>query len=122
MQTYKVTKDELYVLKNLANAAAKSHFITDSQTITRASEIIVSLFNQPEQPPVPKEKIDQMVTRFLGWKLPADFAPDGGITFNQIANPHMFMADQYKREPIGTNLFTADQAKAMFEYVLETPK
>lgn len=52
---------------------------------------------------------DAMVSRFLGWKLPEDFAPDAGITFNH--DPDDFM-------PTGTNLLTADQARAMLEHVL----
>ena len=55
--------------------------------------------------------IDELVNRFLGWKLPKDFAPDGGIVFDKHQNHHF--------TPIGTNLFTADQAKQMFEYLLE---
>jgi hypothetical protein len=30
--------------------------------------------------------IKESVNRFLGWKLPADFAPDAGITFKPNAN------------------------------------
>ena len=51
-----------------------------------------------------------VVDRFLGWKLPDDFAPDAGITFTPSTFPHAW--------PIGTNLFTAAQAEQMFRYVL----
>lgn len=51
---------------------------------------------------------DGMVSRFLGWKLPKDFAPDAGITFNEQA-----------WWPIGTNLFHAGQAREMLENVVE---
>lgn len=51
--------------------------------------------------------INHMVDRFLAWPLPADFCPDGGISYNG------------KSSPIGTNLFTAEQARQMFEYVLK---
>lgn len=51
--------------------------------------------------------IDKMVDRFLGWKLPKEFAPDGGISFEEKA-----------WWPIGTNLLTADQAKQMFEHAV----
>jgi hypothetical protein len=60
--------------------------------------------------------ISQIVDRFLGWKLPEDFNPDGGISFKREYNkgtPYPAI-----HEPTGTNLFTATQAKAMFEYVL----
>ena len=56
--------------------------------------------------------IDKMVNRFIRWKLPQDFGPDAGVTFNpgHIApsSPHW---------PTGTNLLTADQARQMFEHV-----
>ena len=53
---------------------------------------------------------NEMVTRFLGWKLPQDFMPDGGVTFTPINHPNAW--------PIGTNLLTAVQARAMLEHVL----
>lgn len=55
--------------------------------------------------------IKDMVDRFLGWPLPKDFSPDCGIKFTPFNHPHGW--------PIGTNLFTADQAKQMFEYALK---
>lgn len=48
-----------------------------------------------------------MVDRFLGWKLPRDFAPDAGISFKEGA-----------LWPSGTNLMHAGQAKEMLEYVV----
>lgn len=58
-----------------------------------------------------EEQIAQMVNRFLCWKLPNDFAPDGGISFDRAYGEKWGM-------PIGTNLFTADQARAMIEHML----
>lgn len=58
--------------------------------------------------------VSYMVNRFLGWSLPRDFNPDCHIAFDRDAasyNQHSW--------PIGTNLLTADQAKAMFEYCLQ---
>lgn len=57
-----------------------------------------------------KNNIDHMVDRFLTWEFPADFNPDGAIAFNR--NPDYPM-------PVGTNLLTATQAKAMIEYIVE---
>lgn len=54
--------------------------------------------------------IKKMVDRFLGWKLPMDFAPDGGISFKPPVNPEWW--------PVGTHLLNAEQAKAMFEHAL----
>lgn len=55
--------------------------------------------------------VNRMVDRFLGWKLPEDFGPDAGISFDRSYSAKWGM-------PVGTNLLTADQAKAMFEYCL----
>ena len=64
---------------------------------------------------------DEMVNRFLGWKLPEDFHPDAGISFQPYFNVE-WNAKQGKppqrHEPVGTNLFTAVQVKAMLEHVL----
>lgn len=63
-----------------------------------------------------EDQIKQMVERFLAWKLPSDFNPDGGITFDPTASagtPH-----EYRREPVGTNLLTAMQAEAMVRHML----
>lgn len=56
-----------------------------------------------------KEAIKQAVDKFLCWKLPEDFDPDGGISFDR---------SDHKYEPVGTNLFTATQAERMFLYCL----
>lgn len=57
--------------------------------------------------------IDAMVNRFLGWPLPNNFSPDGGVYFEQFYNGGLA-----KREPTGTNLFTATQAKEMIQFLL----
>lgn len=62
-------------------------------------------------------QIKYMVDRFLGWRLPENFNPDHGISFEPIGNkgtPH-----EYKRNPSGTNLFDASQADAMVRYMIE---
>jgi hypothetical protein len=56
------------------------------------------------------DKIKKMVDRFLRWKLPDDFMPDGGVSFTAPSNPDWW--------PIGTNLLTATQATEMIEYIL----
>ena len=58
--------------------------------------------------------IKKAVDRFLGWSLPQNFSPDCYISFDRekaSAKPHVW--------PVGTNLFTADQARAMFEHCLD---
>lgn len=58
--------------------------------------------------------IDTMVSRFLAWRLPDDFAPDAGISFTPITNP----AWTHDTWPTGTNLLHAEQARALFEHCL----
>lgn len=61
--------------------------------------------------------IDAMVNRFLGWRLPDDFAPDAGISFTRVYNEASPFGPS-SHEPIGTNLFNAVQARAMLEHAL----
>jgi|SRR3982750_46577 len=61
--------------------------------------------------------LDAMVSRFLGWKLPQDFAPDAGISFTP-PDSRMDPPMQQSCWPIGTNLLTAIQARAMLEHVV----
>lgn len=67
---------------------------------------------------VSKMVIDHAVNRFLGWILPADFAPDCGISFKRESDYEHPKYGRTKYEPAGINLFTADQARAMFEHCL----
>jgi hypothetical protein len=57
-------------------------------------------------------QIKHMVDRFLGWKLPEDFNPDGHISYDR-SNQHPAFA------PSGTNLLTATQATAMVRHMIE---
>lgn len=59
-----------------------------------------------------KQLIEYAVDRFLFWKLPEDFAPDCGISFDRIAHNCI---------PTGTNLLTAEQARHMFSHCLAYP-
>lgn len=63
------------------------------------------------------EMVARAVDRFVSRKLPADFHPDGGISFTPDYNQHTPWPA--KHEPTGTNLFTVEQARAMFEHCLE---
>jgi glutaredoxin len=71
---------------------------------------------------VPSEdQIKHMTNRFLGWRLPEDFRPDDGISFEPEFNKE-WNASQGKppqrRTPTGTNLFSYTQAEAMVRYML----
>ena len=60
---------------------------------------------------------NEMVTKFLCWKLPQDFAPDCGISVDGRCKD----ATGYEKEwPVGTNLLDADQARQMLEHVLSS--
>lgn len=64
-------------------------------------------------PAFDKKQMDAIVSRFLGWRLPPTFSPDCFVTFDR----ERAMANQ--SWPIGTNLLTADEARAMLEHVLD---
>ncbi|CAB4134980.1 Phage protein (N4 Gp49/phage Sf6 gene 66) family [uncultured Caudovirales phage] len=61
---------------------------------------------------------NDMVNRFLAWKLPADFSPDCGISFEKEYNHDSPVGVQY-REPSGTNILDASHAKEMLEHVIQ---
>lgn len=76
----------------------------------------------PGTKPAPQftdEQVKQMVDRFLGWRLPENFWPDGGITFEPMGNKGTIY--EYKMRPSGTNLFDAKQAEAMVRHILGLP-
>lgn len=58
------------------------------------------------------EMVNVMASRFLSWKLPKDFHPDGGIKFD-----HKYSHDSISY-PTGTNLFHYEQAKEMLKFII----
>lgn len=67
----------------------------------------------PEIPPVLSDaQIKHMVDRFLMWKLPEGFNPDGGISFENTTY-------RQQNRPVGTNLFSATEAEAMVRHMIE---
>ena len=64
-----------------------------------------------------EEQIKHMVGRFLAWKLPEDFRPDGGVSFEPTYPGYGGV--EMKREPSGTNLLDYKQAEAMVRHMLE---
>ncbi len=95
------------------------HGPTDYDALLRVSATLTALQSKPtgEETPMTEDQIKHMANRFLSWKLPADFHPDNGITFDPISN--QFTPYERRREPVGTNLFTATQAEQMVRYMLE---
>jgi len=72
-----------------------------------------------------EEVINTAVGRFLCWRLPEHFTPDGGISFAKTYNTYIdgkLVKDAPRKPqdwPVGTNLLDADQARQMFEHCLE---
>lgn len=64
-----------------------------------------------------KDHVDYMVNRFLSWKLPENFNPDGGISFTKFFNTHLPNPSRY--EPSGTNLLDYQQARQMVLHMIE---
>ncbi|MER9769011.1 hypothetical protein NKJ09_23435 [Mesorhizobium sp. M0189] len=64
-----------------------------------------------------EDQIKHMVGRFLMWRLPENFSPDGGISFKAAYNEHS--SHPMKHEPVGTNLFDAVQAEAMVRHMTD---
>jgi len=62
-------------------------------------------------------QIKHMVSRFLQWKLPESFNPDGGISFQREFNTHI--AHPMRHQPVGTNLLDGEQARAMVLHMLD---
>lgn len=93
----------------LSNSVACHRAHADRATLLR-------LFEPLTAGAITEEQIKHMVDRFLGWKLPRNFSPDGGISFDPIANPGWEF--ESRREPTGTNLLDATQADAMVRYMI----
>ena len=74
-------------------------------------------YSEANPQPISPEKIDEMVNRFLCWKLPKDFGPDAGISFKPTKP---YEGDELGNSwwPVGTNLLTADQARQMIKHLL----
>jgi len=64
-----------------------------------------------------EDQIKHMVDRFLGWHLPENFNPDGGIIFKPMFNEHT--SHPMRHDPSGTNLFDAEQATAMVRFMVD---
>lgn len=64
-----------------------------------------------------EDQIKHMVNRFLMWRLPVEFSPDNGISFEPLASkgtPY-----EFRRQPSGTNLLDAQQAEALVRHMIE---
>lgn len=67
------------------------------------------------------DQIERMVQRFLSWKLPENFNPDDGISFEPFFNVEYNAKHgnpPQRHTPTGTNLFDYTQAQAMVRHML----
>lgn len=62
-------------------------------------------------------EIKHMVERFLSWRLPDNFNPDGGISFQPVVN--LGTEHQHRLQPTGTNLFDYRQAEEMVRHMVD---
>jgi hypothetical protein len=62
---------------------------------------------------IDKEMLDRMTNRFLTWRLPETFGPDCFVSFDRAG------AKRNQSWPVGTNILTFDEARAMLEHILE---
>lgn len=69
----------------------------------------------PMEPAATPVVTEEMLNRFLGWRLPEGFCPDCGISFDGRKDDQW---NKNKTWPTGTNLLSSDQARQMLEYVL----
>jgi len=82
-----------------------------------SSTIAALVIDRALSPAMGADQIKHMAERFLSWKLPENFNPDDGISFNPVVN--LGTEYQRRREPTGTNLFDYTQAVAMVQHMLE---
>lgn len=64
------------------------------------------------------DQIKHMVDRFLSWKLPDDFRPDGGVQFDPDGAKKLDPRN-LRYAPYGTNLLDATQARTMILHMIE---
>lgn len=63
------------------------------------------------------EQIKHMVDRFLAWKLPENFRPDGGVQFDADGAKKLDPRN-LRYTPYGTNLLDYTQAEAMVRHIV----
>lgn len=102
-----------------ANDAGQVHF---ARALAESMSDAIKAFltkDANSAPPVDGGLVKHMVDRFLSWKLPENFNPDGGISFKPGYENTVYGVTSYVRnEPTGTNLLDAAQATAMVQHML----
>lgn len=78
---------------------------------------ILAAIETPATEPT-EAQIKHMVDRFLQWRLPDNFSPDGGISFEPKFKEGSD-GDYFRHEPVGTNLLDANQAAEMVRFMID---
>lgn len=126
MSNLAMQDDPIFFINVAANLVRSLESNEDAilAALDRAKESVIALeessaakqfLQEPRQ--ITEVQIKQMVDRFLGWELPEDFNPDGGISFKKMRNENTPWPA--KNTPTGTNLLDAVQAEKMVHYMLE---
>jgi len=107
--------DERLKHKNEPKTQNKVHLKNISKEVAQAPKYTQILNNSYEQPSnvvnISDIPVNEVTERFLRWKLPEDFSPDGGIKFQPPTSHNDW--------PYGTNLLDFNQAKSMVEHILD---
>lgn len=88
----------------------------DLNEYQRATEKLLLAYKYVAAAPAGPDMVSAIVDRFLRWPLPKTFSPDCGITFDGRG---LNVFGQTKQWPIGTNLFNAEEARQMIEYLID---
>lgn len=116
------TQPQRHALANIAAARIMAHVFDVNTMSTYETDLKREHLTTSAQTTEPAAKVvvtNEMVERFLSWPLPADFSPDGGISFQRESSYDHPEFGRTKAKPIGTNLFTAIQARAMLEHCVQ---
>ena len=84
----------------------------DNRPVASLGELILLDWLRSQE--ITDAQIKHMVNRFLNWRLPQNFAPDGGISYTRPNYPPSVDAT-----PLGTNLLDANQAEVMVRHMIE---
>jgi len=94
-------------------------FVADRRKIAEGkADTIIALSPPQAVGDLTETQIKHLTDRFLSWKLPPDFRPDGGVTFDADGAKKLNPLN-HRYEPYGTNLLDSRQAEAMVRHMLE---
>jgi hypothetical protein len=92
----------------------KRVYIIDAEKLDAA---LATPQSREQRSAITDDQIKRMVDRFLTWRLPENFNPDGGISFKPTFNEQT--EHPMRSNPTGTNLFDAMQAEQMIRYLID---